>query len=97
MTVHLRLFGELREYLPEGSVGGKAAVELPDGANVFTLVEHLGILYEAEEGVLAVAVNDEVTDLRAPLADGDTVSMFPPLAGGSGECGIRSSECGMES
>jgi molybdopterin converting factor small subunit len=49
---------------------------------VFTLVERLGLPYEAEEGVLAVAVNDVVTDLRAPLAEGDVVSMFPPLAGG---------------
>ena len=32
--------------------------------------------------VKGAAVNDEVTDLRAPLSDGDVVSMFPPLAGG---------------
>jgi molybdopterin converting factor small subunit len=82
VTVHLRLFGEFREYLPEGSVGGRARVELPAGATVFTLVEQLGIPYQAEEGVIVAAINDEVVDLRAPLADGDTVSMFPPLAGG---------------
>jgi molybdopterin converting factor small subunit len=82
VTVKVRLFGEFREYLPEGASGGRASIELPEGATVFTLVERLGLPYEAEEGVLAVAVNDEVTDLRAPLADGDVVSMFPPLAGG---------------
>ena len=82
MTVQVRLFGEFREHLPEGSVGGRAKVELPEGATVFTLVEQLGLPYEAEEGVLVAAVNDEVADLRAPLADGDVVSMFPPLAGG---------------
>lgn len=82
MTVQVRLFGEFRDHLPAGSSGGSARVELPEGATVFTLVEALGLPYEAEEGVLVAAVNDEVTDLRAPLHDGDVVSMFPPLAGG---------------
>ena len=82
MTVQVRLFGEFQDYLPEGSAGGHAQIELPEGATVYTLVEELGLPYEAEEGVLVAAVNDEVTDLHAPLSDGDTVSMFPPLAGG---------------
>jgi molybdopterin converting factor small subunit len=82
VTVQVRLFGEFREYLPEGATGGRASIELPEGATVFSLVDRLGLPYEAEEGVIAVAVNDEVTDLKAPLADGDVVSMFPPLAGG---------------
>jgi molybdopterin converting factor small subunit len=85
VRIELRLFGEFRDHLPEGSTGGRAEVELPEGATVFTLVEQLGLPYEAEEGVLVAAVNDEVTDLKAPLHDGDTVSMFPPLAGGSEE------------
>lgn len=29
-----------------------------------------------------VAVNDELTDWTHPLADGDTVLLFPPVAGG---------------
>jgi len=82
VTVQVRLFGEFRDHLPEGSTGGEAKVDLPAGATVYTLVEKLGRPYAAEEGVLAVAVNDEVTDLKAPLAEGDVVSMFPPLAGG---------------
>ena len=82
MTVQVRLFGEFQDYLPEGSAGGHAQIELPEGATVYTLVEELGLPYEAEEGVIVAAVNDEVADLRAPLNDGDVVSMFPPLAGG---------------
>jgi molybdopterin converting factor small subunit len=88
VTVYLRLFGEFREYLPEGTAtraaggGGRASIELPEGATVFTLVDQLGLPYEAEEGVLVAAVNDEVADLKASLREGDVVSMFPPLAGG---------------
>jgi molybdopterin converting factor small subunit len=76
------LFGEFRDYLPDGAVGGRAQVELPDGATVFRLVEQLGLPFEVEEGVLVAAVNDEVADLQATLREGDVISMFPPLAGG---------------
>ncbi len=29
-----------------------------------------------------VAINDEMTDWDAPVSDGDTVLLFPPVAGG---------------
>ena len=29
-----------------------------------------------------VAINDEMTDWAAPVRDGDTVLLFPPVAGG---------------
>jgi molybdopterin converting factor small subunit len=82
VTVQVRLFGEFRDYLPDGAVGGRARIELPEGATVFHLVEQLGLPFEVEEGVLVAAVNDEVADLQAALHEGDVVSMFPPLAGG---------------
>jgi molybdopterin converting factor small subunit len=82
VKVQVRLFGEFRDYLPEGSLGGQATVELPGRATVYTLIQQLDLPYQGEEGVLAVAINDEVTDLHAPLSEGDVVSMFPPLAGG---------------
>lgn len=82
MTIELRLFGELREYLPPGASGKRPRVEVPDGLDVLGLIEHLGIPYEAGEGAIVVALNDEVADHHAPVRDGDVVSMFPPLAGG---------------
>ena len=33
-------------------------------------------------GHCKVAVNDEMADWATPLADGDTVLLFPPVAGG---------------
>ena len=56
MTVQVRLFGEFRDHLPEGSVGGRADMELPEGATVFTLIEQLGLPYAAEEGVLVASI-----------------------------------------
>jgi MoaD family protein len=33
-------------------------------------------------GHCKVAINDEMADWEAPLSDGDTVLLFPPVAGG---------------
>lgn len=82
VTIDLSLFGELREYMPPGAKGRRARVEVPDGLDAFGLIEHLGIPFEADEGAIVVALNDEVVDLRAPIRDGDKVTIFPPLAGG---------------
>jgi molybdopterin converting factor small subunit len=82
VTIELSLFGELRQHLPEGATGRRSRVEIPDGLDVFGLIEHLGIPYEADEGLIVVAINDQVADHHAPIRDGDRVSIFPPLAGG---------------
>jgi molybdopterin converting factor small subunit len=83
MTIHLRLFGELKQYLPAGATGRQAAVEIPDGLDVLGLILHLGIPYDAEEGAVVVTLNDTQVDHRAPVGEGDVVSMFAPLAGGT--------------
>jgi molybdopterin converting factor small subunit len=82
VTIELRLFGELGEYMPDGVSGRRARIEIPDRSDVMGLIDHLGIPYEVEEGAIVVAINDEVADHHAPIREGDVVSMFPPLAGG---------------
>jgi len=34
------------------------------------------------KGHCKVAINDQMTDWDAPVSDGDTVLLFPPVAGG---------------
>ena len=82
MKIRLRLFGELKQYLPQGVPSRQAEVEVPDGLDVLGLILRLGIPYNAEEGEIVVTVNDMQVEHRAPLRDGDVVSMFEPLAGG---------------
>jgi molybdopterin converting factor small subunit len=82
VTIDLSLYGELKAHMPAGANGRRARVEVPDGLDAFGLIEHLGIPFEADEGVIVVSVNDTVIDLRAPIRDGDRVTIFPPLAGG---------------
>ena len=82
MTIELRLFGELGEYMPAGTTGRRARIEIPDGLDVMGLIDFLGIPFEADEGAIVVAINDEVADFHAPINEGDIIGMFPPLAGG---------------
>jgi molybdopterin converting factor small subunit len=83
MTITLRLFGELKQYAPDGPRQGRGIrVELPDGLTALQLILRLGIPYGGEEGQMVVAVNDVEVDHGTALRDGDTVSLFEPLAGG---------------
>jgi len=80
MQVEVKLFANLRKLLPPGSSGSKAKVTLDEGATIDTLIHHLHIPVEMAQMVL---VNGEQTrEFDRPLAEGDTVSIFPPVAGG---------------
>jgi molybdopterin converting factor small subunit len=83
MTITLRLFGELKQYAPDGERRGRAVqVELPEGTTALQLILRLGIPYGGDEGQMVVAVNDVEVEHGTVLRDGDTVSMFEALAGG---------------
>ncbi len=85
MKVEVRMFAYFDKYLPPNADGRKATVELPESANVETLVSHLGIAEEEMEGdymPYVVIINGEHTACDAPLNEGDQVSLFPPLPGG---------------
>jgi molybdopterin converting factor small subunit len=82
MKIHLRLFGELKQYAPPGATGRQTMVEVPENQDVLGLIMDLGIPYHADEGAIVVTVNDQQVEHSARLQDGDVVSMFEPLAGG---------------
>ena len=78
MKVQVRLFSNLARYLPPGSVGKRATVELDEKSTVADLESRLGLVDEP----VTVLVNDERRHPQARLRDGDVVSLFPPIAGG---------------
>lgn len=77
MRVHVELFLHLRRYGPAGE--GPQEVELPEGATVGDLVARLGLPPTVQKVVL---VDGRLRPLDAPLQDGETVTVFPPLEGG---------------
>ncbi|MCE2487180.1 MAG: MoaD/ThiS family protein [Desulfurellaceae bacterium] len=83
MEVKLRLFATLRKKLPPGSKAGKAVLTLDQDATIRDVIQQLDIPEDLAQMVL---VNGEQTRaFDQVLTDGDSLSIFPPVAGGSGE------------
>ena len=78
MRVHVRLFSRFREHLPP-EARGEATIELPDGATVNDLLDHLGV----HRRVKMISVNGErESDRNRVLRDGDSLRVFPVVVGG---------------
>lgn len=74
----MRLFATLARLVPQAR-DGKAVVELPDGGTVADLARRLGVPPGYERVAL---VNGREAEDTHVLAEGDVVTLFPPLAGG---------------
>jgi molybdopterin converting factor small subunit len=77
MKVRVHAFANLRDYAPDA--GGQFELTLADGSTVAGLLAALGIP-EAVEAV--VLVNGRRAESTTPLAEKDTVTLFPPMEGG---------------
>lgn len=77
MTLQIRLYGALRDKVPEAN-RGQFSIILPESITIHELLARLNL-----DGDLHVAVNGEIVqkwDVR--LCDGDRAEIFHPTAGG---------------
>jgi molybdopterin converting factor small subunit len=74
MQVEVRLFATLRE----GRLG-RQKIDLSEGSTVAQVLRRLGI--DAREAPILL-LNGQTARGDSPLKDGDTVSLFPLVAGG---------------
>ena len=74
MEVVVRLFASLQKYRP-----GQDKAELEDGTTVGDFLEQAGIPLSE---VAIVLVNGKHANSEQSLNDGETLSLFPPIAGG---------------
>lgn len=79
MRITAKLHGTLRKYLPKGSQGNAMLVEVPDGATVADVVDHLSI---PRDHARMFVSGDEHLEAASVLRDGQELNIFPPLAGG---------------
>jgi len=77
MVVYLKFFAGLREFLPGGQSPHPA--EVPDGATVLEVLERFQVPRDKPRILL---VNGRHADPAQVLREGDTLSVFPPVAGG---------------
>lgn len=80
MTIEVRLFASLRQYLPSGAGRTSARINMPDGATIADALDKLGIPAGAVHLTLVDGYGE--TDMNRQLEDGCTLSVFPPVAGG---------------
>ena len=84
MLVHIRLFANLRDRFPSQD-RGRGDLELPDGSSLQDVIDILAIPDRYAQMVLVDGQQSPrpVEARRAVvLAEGQVVSIFPPLAGG---------------
>lgn len=79
MKVAVHLTATLRGYLPAGTLGDGVVLDVPEGTTVDQVVHSLRIPAELER-LTVVNGRDAAPDQL--LAEGDVLSVFPPLAGG---------------
>ena len=78
MEITLKLFATLRKHIKE-SEGGVCTLQLPENTSVNTVVEQLTIPQDIPKIILINGHQKKPEDI---LVDGDTLSIFPPIAGG---------------
>jgi MoaE-MoaD fusion protein len=83
VRIRVLFFGVLRDIvgLREDSI------DIPEGGLVEAVYEHYASRFPRLREVsssIVLALNQQFSDLKAPLADGDEVAFLPPVSGGSG-------------
>jgi molybdopterin converting factor small subunit len=79
VRVEVRLFATLERFLPPGSRGGTAILDVPEGSTASDVAQRLGIPAGLERVLL---VNGREASPERTLAPGDVLDLYPPLAGG---------------
>jgi molybdopterin converting factor small subunit len=79
VKVEVQFFATLSSYRPDGATDDGTTLEVPEGTTVRQVVQALKIPPDVDF-LRVVNGRDAPSDQR--LADGDVLSLFPPLAGG---------------
>lgn len=79
MRVHVRLLGVYREYLPANARGSTYSLETPSGTRIEELQVQLPVPVDERQVVL---INGRIPLAGQVLEEGDTIAVFPAMAGG---------------
>jgi len=79
LKIKLKLFANLRQYLPGATIGEAVEVEIPEQ---FTLGELAALLKLPPDEVKICFINGIICELDQKINAGDEVGIFPPIGGG---------------
>jgi molybdopterin synthase sulfur carrier subunit len=74
MKIIVKLFATLRKGRFE-----EKTMDLPEGVRIGQVIRQIAL---PEKDVNLIFINGRNADFNAPLSEGDTVSIFPPVGGG---------------
>jgi molybdopterin converting factor subunit 1 len=78
-NITVRYFAGFREHAGLGEED--LSIDVATASDVYEQLKHRHGSFEPQ-GHCKVAINDEMADWNSPINDGDTVLLFPPVAGG---------------
>ncbi len=85
MQIQLKFFASLREAVGTGAETLNVSADIQTAGQVRELLRARGGVWAealAEGRALRVAVNQQMADSSAPLAEGCELAFFPPVTGG---------------
>jgi molybdopterin converting factor small subunit len=83
MKIRFKLYASLGRYLPPGSEGNAVEIEVPADTSPHSIIDRFGVPRRLTHLVLVNGVYaDKAQRDAAMLKDGDTVAVWPPIAGG---------------
>ena len=83
MRISLKLFASLAKCLPSGAKGNQVELEVADDESPAQVLERLRVPLDQAHLWLLNGVYIEPEDRHTPvLKDGDTLAVWPPVAGG---------------
>lgn len=82
MRITFKLFAGLAEYLPDNAQNNAVVLDLEGAVTPNQLIARYGLPEREVHLVLRNGVFVDIEDRAAPLAEGDTLAIWPPVAGG---------------
>ena len=84
MKIELKMFMKFKEYLPENSENGRTFLGVKDGSTFEDLMQLLGMPAEEDKIIVINGLSFKPSSAlnSRKLDEGDTVALFPPIAGG---------------
>ena len=82
MQITFKLFASLMAYLPQGAHRNEASLEVEEGITPNRLIEMHSVPKSEVHLVLLNGVYLDEDARDRPLKDGDTLAIWPPVAGG---------------
>ena len=79
MDIELKLFFDFKKFLPVGTIKNTVILKLENGITVQKLIENLKLPPEVPKIII---VNGVTVAGNRKLKDGDSIAVFPPMAGG---------------